>query len=412
MKRKSIETGRDMLVIFNNHIMLVAFCFTVMGLVKQNNPMIWLWALLIVVPVCFYMFRIKVSNFFLFFLFHFLFLCPVIFLPISIWGKILALFTCIFYLIWSVNIRFKCKEQGESEFAPFFMTGGMAFLLILETSFCHRNFENFYIAMAIIYAAGYCMCIFLNHYLKFVSLNESSAANIPEKEIFRQGFKQSAVCIAGMVLFLILTANVNVMSRIASWLGDVLLKIIKYLLSKAAGAEEQGVVSSTNEMPQLPMMDFEAEPEQTSAFWEFLDKIMVNLMTICIVLLVLFAIVKGVQYIWKKFHEQKKPSDDAVEEGIDVRETCEIEKKQKDIRQWSLFRSNRDKVRKIYQKQILKHKKNIIGESDVRTLEYMTAKECCDTLEANRLKEIYEKVRYSEEEITSEDVKISKSNLR
>ena len=412
MKRKCIETGRDLLVIFNNHIMLVAFCFTAIGLMEQNSSMLWLWTALFAVPILFYFFRVKVSNFFLFFVLHFMSLLVISFLPITLWAKILSLFVGVFYLIWSLNIRFRNKEQGESVFAPIFMTGGLTLFLIIESSFCHRDLEGVYIALAIIFAAGYCIYVFLDHYLKFIYLNESSAANIPEKEIFINGFGQSAFCIIGMVLFLTLTANVNLLGRIMSWLGDVLFDILKYVLSKVVGAEEQGTVSTTVERPPLPMMDIVAEPEKTSVFWEILDKILVNLMTICMVGLILFTIVKGMQYIWKKFHETNKGTDDAIEEGVDVREVCEIEKKHKDVKQWRIFRSNRDKVRKIYQKQILKQKKYIIGEADTHTLEYMTAKECCDTLAADKLKEIYEKVRYSDDEITAEDVKITKDSLR
>ena len=109
---------------------------------------------------------------------------------------------------------------------------------------------------------------------------------------------------------------------------------------------------------------------------------------------------------------QNKSIDETIEEGIDIREICEIEKRHKDVGQWHIFRSNRDKVRKIYQKQILKQKQYIIGEEDVRVLEYMTAKECCDTLAADKLKEIYEKVRYSNKDITPEDVRIAKGDLK
>ena len=223
MKRKWIETGKDLLVIFNNHIMLIAFCFTMIGLFKYSNHMLWLWSVLLIVPVVFYAIRIKVKNFFLFFVLHVLFSAFFIAVPISIWIKILCLFVCVFYLIWSVRIRFESKDQGEIAFGPLLMMGTLAFLLIIETAFCHRGLEKVYIALAILFMAGYGIYIFLEHYLKFIYLNESSAANIPETQIFKNGLSQSLLCIGGMVTFLILTANVDILSRVASWIGDMLL---------------------------------------------------------------------------------------------------------------------------------------------------------------------------------------------
>ena len=115
--------------------------------------------------------------------------------------------------------------------------------------------------------------------------------------------------------------------------------------------------------------------------------------------------------MWKYFHAVSKEENEELQTGIDIRETCIIEKNKKEAADWFAFLKPREKVRKIYRKQILKHKKDIIGENSPENLEYMTAEECCDKISSadkvsiKDLKLIYEKARYSAEEISAEDVK-------
>ena len=102
---------------------------------------------------------------------------------------------------------------------------------------------------------------------------------------------------------------------------------------------------------------------------------------------------------------KKNDENEELQTGIDIRETCVIEKNKKEAADWFAFLKPREKVRKIYRKQVLKHKKDIIGENSSENLAYMTAEECCDKLSLEDLKLIYEKARYSAEEISAEDVK-------
>jgi hypothetical protein len=93
----------------------------------------------------------------------------------------------------------------------------------------------------------------------------------------------------------------------------------------------------------------------------------------------------------------------------DIRESCEIEMRNGEERNWFSFLNNSEKIRKMYRKRILRNKSSIVGDLSAEELTYLTAKECCDKIHADRLKLIYEKARYSNETITAEDVKIVKA---
>ena len=69
------------------------------------------------------------------------------------------------------------------------------------------------------------------------------------------------------------------------------------------------------------------------------------------------------------------------------------------------FLSNEQRIRTLYKKRVIHDKAAIIGDKVEQELSYLTAKECCEKIGATELKEVYEKVRYSSEKVTSEDVR-------
>ena len=72
------------------------------------------------------------------------------------------------------------------------------------------------------------------------------------------------------------------------------------------------------------------------------------------------------------------------------------------------FLSNEQRIRTLYKKRVIHDKAAIIGDKVEQELSYLTAKECCEKIGATDLKEVYEKVRYSSEKVTSEDVRRAK----
>jgi len=411
MKRKWIEAGKNLLVVFNNYLAVLAACIWVMGLFKQDEPLVWLWSMFLIVPYAFYLMRIKLQNFFLFFAMHIALPAGALFLPTDVLPKILLMFICIFYAIWSIRIRINNRGYGESVMPPIFMTFVLGGMLLVEKGYSQRGWESVYIAIAIIYAAGYSMYLFADNYLRFVSVNESSAANIPEKEIFKNGFSQSFLYTSLLVVFLALTAKIDTLSYVTSRIGDLLLKLLKFLLSKAPSPEEQAIATVPTEQ-FLPDMELLPGPAEPSIISEIINQIFRIAGTLLVAFVITVTVVKGFQYLWTGFHKKYVKKETEEETGIDIRESCAIERKKKEEMHRFSFLGNRDKVRKLYRKHILKNQTVILGDLDAHNLEYKTAKECCDKLSSESLKKIYEKVRYSAAEITAEDVRAAKNDMR
>jgi hypothetical protein len=331
------------------------------------------------------------------------------FLPIWILPKIIAFAMALIYMIWSISIRLKEKTPGEKVLSPIFMIGALGAMTLVENMHTKKGWEPIYLYMVIIYIAGYCVYMYTSQYLNFLVVNESSAANIPEQQIFVSGMKQTMVFMAGGLCVLLMTANVGWLSYLMSGVGKVLLAFMRAIFAGIAQGQQEDVVVEEEVVEQGSGGGMFGEPADPALIWVILEKIAMAATAIIIVSTIIIMLYKGIKYLWDNFHAESIKEDKKIQNNIDIRESCVIEKQVKEGGGIFSFLSNREKVRRYYRKQMSKKKDMIIGDRDVEMLEYMTAKECCDKLDARNLKKIYEKTRYSAEEITSEDIKLAKS---
>lgn len=401
------------MIILLNHLVMIAFGVTAMGMLEQEEHKLWLWSLLLMIPILFYWAKKRIHNLLLFYAVHLAVPAGVIFLPVQIVPKFLMLLISIVYVVWSIKIGIIARGHGDGVVGPVYMIAVLGITLLIETFYSQKGWEIMYLTMAIIYAAGYCMYIFISQYLGFVVANESSAANIPETEIFNKGFRDSFTYIAGVVALLVLAAKVEWLYNIDSWIvtrtGNVLMRIFKFFFMGDDGKEEEInlMVPVEQESSDVEML-LEASESALPAL-DF-EKPIIYGGILIIVGLAIFGIVKGIKYLWKGFRKTSVISEE--NNGIDIRETCTIEKNKKEGSNWFSFLDNREKIRKLYRKRVLKHKTVIIGNMVTEGLGYMTAKECCDKFAAEKLQKKYEKARYSAEEITSDDVREVKSERK
>lgn len=416
MKHKIIETGQDILIILMNHLVLIGFSMTVMGMFKQKEHYMWLWCVLTAVPLIFYFSRAVIGDFFLFFALHLLIPAAMFFLPIWILPKVLVVGMVIAYMVWSINIRLKGRKKGEDVFAPMFAIAALGVMTLIENAFSKMGWEAIYLWLAIFYIAGYFIYSFTNQYLRFLTVNESSAANIPEREIFSSGMRQTVLFVAGGVLVLFMTANIGWVSYIMSWIGKALLAVLRTIFAWISYEETEELEPYVTEKVQGDMGMF-AEKGEPALIWLILEKLIMVAAAVFLVGGVILGIVMGIRYLWKHFHMTSLKEEKKLQTGIDIRETCTIEKNKKETNRWFSLLNPQEKIRKIYRKQVLKHKSQIIGDYNPENLEHMTAKECCNKMisdnkfSPDNLKMVYEKARYSAEEITPEDLKLVKTKF-
>ena len=355
MKQESMQRVRDCLCIFLNYLLILAAVITISDLFQVDSPNLFLWTVLVVIP----------------------------------FG--------IFYLL---------KKTPQLIPAPIFIVL-LAIMSIAEKLMTTQDWGLYYYVIAFIYLIGYFLFYFTKKFLDFLKLNQNTASKIPIADIFKNGMGLTGFFTACSSVILLLVVNVDWVKAIADKIWSGILMILRFIF---AGIETQPPAVGQDEMIQnSPQMD---GGNMTQGISEQALENVRHLMMVFIGIAMVFGIIFFLYYIYyvikgleKTERENKKGK---LPENDDVRERCGIEKKaQRNVGSF-IFRNNREKIRRLYQKNMIKHKNELIGENEQGLLSYLTAKECCDKLSKQQLKLAYEKARYSEEVITAEDVKSAK----
>lgn len=410
MNIKRIEILNELLTEQMNHWLLFPLPLTVMGVVNKvigmGNPCLLLWILCSLIPPIYFLLRYKIKNLILFLLAH---LC-VVAIVFAISGEtILTRIVCtacvIGYLVQSSLLRLKQKTVFTDGIPLIFGVGLSAFMTLFQYYQGTRGWENYYILSLIAGIALYFIIYFIEHYLNFLSMNQSSAGFLPAAEMFHSGM--------GLVLgYTLLGTGILIFSTQFEWLAsilkplkDLLLKFLRFLFSRTSKPEEI-VDPIVEEMPSGSMGDMGLPPAEDSFWlWEVLEAIMI--VAFCIALMVGIGVLlwKLFKLIQKHMMYQYQQQEMDTGEAYDLREKCEIEK-DSDRKVWNLFRalSPRERIRKLYKKKLAAAAVRM-DTPDKENLDLFTAREWERKLALNGMADLYEQARYSNREITGADVK-------
>lgn len=410
MKQKWLEPMQDLLIILLNHLAIMATALTILGVFGIEKSYIALWTGLIVVPILFYVIRKNVAGFAAFYALHLLIAGISVLCPGELLVKGLAVLFVVFHLIWSVKLK-TTSESGKQGLLPpvFFivLVGGMQSLGSFQKNDAG---EIYYLVIVMVYVAAYFTYLFGVKYVRFIETNEKSDPNLPKKEIYHYGMKQIALFSIGTVLIMIPASNLDWFSGIMDKIGAVLIVLLKLIIkgvSTVIGDEDLKPIPE-----EIPEDVGTGTGMENNAIYVFILQILEKIFTVVayVSMAVLFVVL--LVQIYKFFRDNflaiRKKKVQKVQSNQDIRENCEIETQKRRERSLFALWNHREKVRKIFRKKVLKNKIALIGDIHPKHLEYLTAKECCEKIEEEYLKNIYEKARYSEENITAEDVKMAK----
>lgn len=402
----------DLIVTQMNYWVLFPVAVTILGVMGLDKPMMWIWVLCGLLPFFFFLCRRYTNAFWLFVLVHLAGVMLFVLLPVSNpVQKILLLAAVAIAVIYSFYLRLAAKERTDSPLHPAVAVGIVAAALLIQNSQGQQDWEIYYISVIIGYLAGYYVQFYMEQYFDFLMVNKSSNGNIPEKDILRSGMGITLLYTAMGVLVLLVTANIEWLAAIMVQVKRFLLWLLRFLFRNSSKAETDIVEEVQQEQPQETMQQMFGETAEASAFWEVLEKIIMVALAVGLVVLLIYLLWKLIAFLRERFGQKVGAKTVNLEHGVDVREKCEIEKRKVRRKTLPIFRNPAERIRKIYQKQVLAGKKQLIGDLPDKHLEYMTAKECGDGLERTILTEIYEKARYSTEECTMEDVRNLKAGI-
>lgn len=414
IKTERLELIIEILTSQMNHWIFFPLVMTLSGLAielsrfpEKKDPGFLFWAVCGLIPIAFFLVRYYVQRFWLFVLCHgAVIACTICFASLS--GYMICVICAAAYTFHSFMLRLK---ENASVYTETIHPVTASVIFVAANYLFHKqknipDWDKYFMFILIGVLACYLIIYYLRHYLSFLLVNKSSAGYLPAKEILHSGIGFVLPYTLIGVLILALSLNLQWLEpilRILKEILKVLLRMIIRLLPDGGAAEEPLPIE--NQGHTAAPGDLNLPPAETFWLWEVLEYAAIILFVCGCVYVLAKALKRLVRFLQTQFgRKAEKISLITDEESVfDIREKCNIVKKENNTKKAGLFRrfTPEERIRKLYKKRVLSGK----SAEDRAALNYMTAKECGASLSLPGMAELYEHARYSDREITADDVK-------
>lgn len=412
MNRDKIIYLREFFVTQMNHWTMFPLFLLIISLVKnltvfdEPNPLLWLC--LGLVPFVFYFFRLWFQRFVLFCLAHFAVLVLLYFvLPCgSTASKVLYVLFAAGYVVYSFMLRLNSSDFQDGRFLMPVAVALSAVSFYLLHYQGYYEWDNYYISVLIAVFGMYFLSSYLESYMNFLLVNESSTGHIPEKEIFTSGSLMAFFYVAFAMVVLFATSHIGWLRTLLHVIKELLFMILRFLFSLFP--ESHPDIPEIEESQQMSGEVMELPPPEEPFFlWQLLEVIAV----IAILAGMMYALYRFLKYAIafvrsRMAYRLKKEEYTASERVVDIREKCTTEHKSREKKRDLFgFLSPQERIRRLYKKHITASKRlrDIVPGNHDSDPALLTAREWGILLEEDNMPEIYEKARYSGETCTADD---------
>lgn len=414
MNENKISILREIIVTQMNHwafypLMLILFSMSDTANPALHEALLWLAAGLL--PLIFCFFREKINKFSLLAAAHVLAVIAVNILFSQSGYANVYVFAAICYVVYSFVIRFKGADFQDVSMPLTAAVGISAVsLFFLKYIWQGVSFET-PVIIAFISVFGLSMLnIYLERYINFLAVNKSSSGHIPTGEIFRSGLFMAVLCVLLMMTVLLLTSGIGWLKAILNIVKTAAAALLKFLLSLIKS--DTGNVYLEDSPKAVTNSDFftAEESSEPALIWEILTAAAF----IAVAIALIYLLIKGIKRLYAYIRERMaylspKTDADKLIEVNDIREKCseaDSPKSRLSLKKLLFERlSPSEKIRQLYRKNILRY-----NESDISP-ELLTADEWGERMNIPEMSAIYDRTRYSDMEISSEDVKMFRKSF-
>ena len=412
---KFLELFKGFLATQLNYIPALCIIFALYYGILKKDPSMWKLALLALLPLGFYLIRRFVKNIIGFFALHLIWAVWPFLIATNLAEKIIFLIMTVVY--FAVSVYFKVTRPVPEDGVLFVaMTAILAILAYFFSASGSGQTKATNIAiLAIIYVVYFLIHEYMTGYINYIRNNEVSNQSIPKKHIFKTSVSALIGFTTLFVGFSMLLLRVNWFSGVLDKIKALIEKFIIWLLSFAPEAMEQG--NSVDESEAIEQMYEMGENVETvyhlsPEIIELIDKIV----TIGAYIIFGTAIILVTYALFRLIFEAFKVKHDANEEEVVIvkEKVAKINKKEREKKDRENYFSKDKKIRKMYEDLVWK--KNLGPKPDknekaivANRLAHQTPKEQCKyLLSGEAIRRMYEKARYSGQEMKKDDVRAMK----
>lgn len=413
MQKSWIHYTKEVFVTQMNHWILVVAALTLQSVFAAANLHVAFLLLLGVVPAYFYLLRLKTRHFSVFLLLHLLPLCFLLLCKSDILLFLLTAAILIVHFVYSIKTKVKPAGVENPFIGPASGVCCIAVCALLHSKYGKIDIGGYYSIALFAFLLVFFLYYFMDHYVWFINVQKNSVDNVSEQSLWIGGLKQLFPFIGITAVCMLLLGNIEWLSFLVSKVGALGKMILRFLFSLISR-------NPNNETTVYDNMTSGSGDEggtllrggESGIVWIVLEYIAIAATIIGLTWLVIYGIVNLFQFLRNAFYQNKSKQTELLVSGTDVREQCEIIQTENYFKKLFSLKNNRDIARKAYKKFIIKHKEALIGDLEKDHLAPLTAGECCEKLQRTDVQQLYEKVRYSDEKISSADVKALKEKTK
>lgn len=426
MKLKRLEYVNEFLIEQMNHWLFFSLALTVTGFSRQMGefrmaPFFLLWVLCSFFPTAFFGVRKKGYDakfpFYKQILLHLIFVLPAFLIPVQ--GRRIDRSICVVCaLLYMLTSLRHCLKKNTVFSSPLQLQA--AILIVCVAYFFHYALQNDIslrstyweesCIFSLIFSLGlFFIIMYIQQYMRFLNVNSSSTGYIPESDIFHSGLGLVCVYTAIGILLMVFVSHVSWFQGTGEMMRNAFLRFLRWILSfLPKGSEgDEFITKQESGAPfgELPVL----ERQETFWLWKILQYVFVAIVAGLALYLLFKGISKLISLLQMRFFFRKRTNQMQETEVSDVREFCDTtEKHTKRRRRHFGILSNGDKVRRLYRRKLLSSEDRMTVQ-DRKKLALYTAREWEKKLAVKGMAEIYETARYSEREISDEDVRCMKA---
>lgn len=439
MKHSKIYLLQELLVVQLNNLIIypLALTFVILfkSLVAPVRPSLTLWILCGFLLPIFYIARCRAKNFVSFMAMHVAVLAGIILLcqchsliPLAMIqslengvNRVMLIATFIGFTCYSVYLRLHQTTDSETMPMPF-AVGVAAVALFLQHYQDFDEWDAYYRFTLILVFVLYFIHYYVKEYLNFLIVNASSTGVLPEKEIFRSGIRLAGIYTLLVAVLLLITSQITLLKEFLERLRQIIYNIIRFIFSHFPQQESVSEVFTEERVSGDGLAGL-PEGGEPSIIWNILGVIAFVAIILVVLVSIYKAILKAIAYVKQAMAQSVRTHEKEMTDiHNDVREKCEKtrNRKQKQSRELFGFLDAKERIRRIYKKKAAAYKPVILSEEEAKSkkrftpekLNFYTAREMEQEMQAEAFSGIYEKARYSNETCTGQDVKLMKELCR
>ncbi len=416
MNRNFILCARELCVTQMNHWTAFSLVLLLFGLTQNvsecEEPSVWIWLAMSALPFAFYFLRLYLHRFLLLLGGH-LVLLAVSFVLLSHRdspARTIYFLSAVLYAAYSIALRLRGGEFLDGKVimpAAVGIFAGATYLL--HYLGCGKWDSAYLLALIAVFGLYFLTC-YLESYLRFLVVNDSSTGHIPEREIFVSGARLMIGFVLSAMLLLLLCSHFEWLGAVAAFLRAAVFSLVRLLIGILPRG---GPDAPAQEAPLVPGGGGTPLPEagETALIWIVLEYIALAAFFCGLVWLALRLMVWLFRFVRERMNRKRSGLHSHTWERVrDVREKCPYEKPSRKAQRPLFARATpRDRIRRLYRNHVKAAVSGLSPKDWGETPQdpaFRTAREWGKILGEEAVSPLYEKARYSDENISAEEVRL------